>query len=319
MSRVALIHNLNRGADERETEFDSLETIDMLQTMIAARHDCEPIEATRDMTWLPLLIDYRPDIVFNVAEGFHGAAREAVYPALFEQLEITYCGPDPMNLTVTLNKHLTKQLVGTIQSLEIPDSYIWNGQDTSSVLRNGRYILKLMHEGSSIGMHLADSPEEVQETACSMQKQYNDNVMIEEYIEGRDISMAYVEALGVVGPALVSLPGEEQFYDYRLKSGGDGEVQIGAEAYNRGLQSKLKTVTAALVRRLDLRGYAKIDFRLRDDTIHLVEVNAQVSFHPEGEFAHCCCADGHSLHDIVHMIINNGLKSKRRPSVGVQI
>ncbi len=318
MSRVALLHNLNRGESERQIEFDNPDTIAMLQGMIAERHDCQPIEATQDMSWISQLADYKPDIVFNVGEGFHGAAREAVYPAILEQLGVKYCGPDPTNLALTLNKHVTKELSRGIPGLEIPKSFLWSEELDPRALGAGRYMVKLMHEGSSIGMHLAETAEEVPAIALALQDKYRDNVLVEEYVNGTDISMAYVEGVGVLGPARVHLP-DGEFYDHHLKSDRDSEVGIGAYEVAPHIKSKLQAVAAALVHRLDLKGYAKIDLRLdKDDDVHLIEVNAQVSFHPEGEFAHCCKADGQPLGNIVHSIIDNALRTDRRPSVGVK-
>ncbi len=318
MSRVALLHNLNRGETERQTEFDSPATIAMLQGIIGEQHDCQPIEATPDLSWVPQLTAYQPDIVFNVTEGFHGAAREAVCPAILEQLGVKYCGPDPTNLTLALNKHLTKELAQGIPGLEIPKSFLWNEEFDPRALRAGKYMMKLMHEGSSIGMQLAQTAEEVPELARGLHEKYNDNVLIEEFVDGTDISMAYVEGTGVLGPARVHLP-DGEFYDHNLKSDRDNEVGIGAYDVAPHVKSKLQAIAAALVHRLDLKGYAKIDLRLgKDDDVHLIEVNAQVSFHPEGEFAHCCKADGQPLGSVIHAIIDHAMRTDRRPSVGVQ-
>ena len=51
---------------------------------------------------------FAPDLIFNTAEGRRGRAREAFYPALFEELGFPYTGSDAYVLTVTLDKWLTK-------------------------------------------------------------------------------------------------------------------------------------------------------------------------------------------------------------------
>ena len=154
--------------------------------------------------------------------------------------------------------------------------------------------------------------------ARRLRANYNDSVIVEEFVEGADISMAYVESIGVLGPAAVGLAGAD-FYDYELKTERGSEVQVSAKEVPPHVKSKLHSVTDALVDRLDLKGYAKVDLRLDDrEDIHLIEVNSQVSFHPEGEFAHCCQAGGRKLSNVVHAILDTGLHTPRRPSVGVR-
>src|SRR5256886_9520444 len=46
----------------------------------------------------------RPDLVFNMAEGFRGHSREALVPAICEYLSIPYTGSDPLKLSLSLHK-----------------------------------------------------------------------------------------------------------------------------------------------------------------------------------------------------------------------
>src|SRR5208283_2947169 len=53
----------------------------------------------------------RWDLVFNIAEGLHGTAREAQVPAILDLYEIPYTFSDPLVLAVCLHKGLTKTVV----------------------------------------------------------------------------------------------------------------------------------------------------------------------------------------------------------------
>jgi len=50
----------------------------------------------------------KPDLIFNICEGFNGPARESVYAAILEQYKYNYSGPDSTNLLVCHNKYLSK-------------------------------------------------------------------------------------------------------------------------------------------------------------------------------------------------------------------
>src|SRR4051812_47090978 len=84
--------------DDLYAEWDAPETIDAVRKALASHPDVEVevIEAIPDRAIDRLLIkDF--DIVFNLAEGFVGAAREAQFPALLEMLGVPYTGSGPLS------------------------------------------------------------------------------------------------------------------------------------------------------------------------------------------------------------------------------
>ena len=99
---------------DRDSEFDSVETINAIVTAIeAAGHEVEKVEVSGPAsTLLERLEAIDPDLIFNTAEGQQGKLREALYPALFEELGIPYTGSDAYANALTLDKWLTKLLVG---------------------------------------------------------------------------------------------------------------------------------------------------------------------------------------------------------------
>src|SRR6476619_493908 len=108
--RIAFTHNLRLSDSEDEAEFDSAETVDAIAAGLrAGGHEVEKIEVTGPASRLAERIEsFSPDLIFTTAEGRRGRAREAFYPALFEELGFPYTGSEPWVLTVTLDKWLTK-------------------------------------------------------------------------------------------------------------------------------------------------------------------------------------------------------------------
>ena len=74
-------------------EWDTQETIDAVCTALEERHRVTLIEANEEA--YQRLREIQPEIVFNIAEGFRGASREAQIPAILEMLGIPYTGSDP--------------------------------------------------------------------------------------------------------------------------------------------------------------------------------------------------------------------------------
>src|SRR3954468_9566321 len=111
--KIAFTHNLKLTDSEEEAEFDTAETVAAIAGALAASgHQVEKIEVSGPASHLAARIEAcAPDLIFNTAEGRRGRAREAFYPALFEELGFPYTGSDAYVLTVTLDKWLTKQVL----------------------------------------------------------------------------------------------------------------------------------------------------------------------------------------------------------------
>src|SRR5262249_56678144 len=111
--KIAFTHNLRLTDSEEEAEFDTVETVDGIATALAAAgREVEKIEVAGPASHLSARLEAcAPDLIFNTAEGRRGRAREAFYPALFEELGFPYTGSDAYVLAVTLDKHLTKLLL----------------------------------------------------------------------------------------------------------------------------------------------------------------------------------------------------------------
>src|SRR5205814_7297268 len=107
-------HNLRLSDTEDEAEFDSRETIDALAGGLERLgHRVERMEVSGPASRTVARLEaYNPDLVFNTAEGRRGKFREAFYPALFDELGFPYTGSDAYTLSVTLDKHTTKTLLG---------------------------------------------------------------------------------------------------------------------------------------------------------------------------------------------------------------
>ena len=88
MKKIALLYNLNRNQFEYETEFDSELTIDSICKTLSKEYEIKRIEADKNFKWINLLLEYSPDLVFNICEGYYGPARESVYAAILEQFQI---------------------------------------------------------------------------------------------------------------------------------------------------------------------------------------------------------------------------------------
>ncbi len=248
--KVAFTHNL-RLTDIRETEkeaeYDSAETVSAIAAALeTAGHEVEKLEVSGPAgNLLERLEQIDPDIIFNTAEGSSGRMREAFYPSLFEELGIPYTGSDAYTNAITLDKWLTK-LVIQRANIDTARGLLVTPRNFEDVIERGLglafpVIVKPNHEGSSKGIYNSDlargllgssvvkEPREIGPALKAALRQYPDGVLVEEYIEGIDIALGYIDGVGhddglltpveVLYESTASERGAAfNIYDYRLKN-----------------------------------------------------------------------------------------------------
>jgi D-alanine-D-alanine ligase len=306
--KVAFTHNL-RVTDvresERDAEYDSVETIHAVAAALeAAGHEVEKVEVSGPVgNLLERLEAIDPDIVFNTAEGQAGPnskMREALYPALFEELGIPYTGSDAYTNAITLDKWLTKLIVGK-SGIDTPRGALVTPRNFELVTERGvglafPVIVKPNYEGSSKGIYgggasstagssVVKEPRDLPAALRAALRAYPDGVLVEEYVDGIDVTVGYIDGVGhddgVLTPVelLLESTAERPFniYDYRLKNlDGSGKALFRCPAgIPRDIAARLRAVSLEAVRSLSLRDWARLDFRVSPDgRIYLLEANA---------------------------------------------
>lgn len=321
--KVVLAHNLNREEHEHEAEFDLPLTIEALVKALEKEHEVTAVECTQDFVhWLTRLVLEKPDIIFNIAEGYSGAARESVYPAIYEQLGIPYSGPGPTELLVCHNKALTKTL---LERCGIPmawDRVLKSPCDLQQLDDADipfPLIVKLNSEGSSLGMDehcIVNNWDELSKQVATVWNKFHTNILIEQFIEGIDLSTSFIEGMGIFGPVQYT-HGDAKIYDFRLKTRDNHAIDVvDPKDIPDDIRGRLKDLTQQIASVLDVNGYGRADFRLSPDgSIYFLEMNAQVCFHPIGAFILAAQNEGHSFDEVVLHIVRYAKKHGRRTSV----
>jgi D-alanine-D-alanine ligase len=291
--RIAFTHNLRLTDSEEEAEFDTAETVDMIaEGLRAGGHEVEKIEVTGPASRLAARIEsYGPDLIFNTAEGRRGRTREAFYPALFEELGFPYTGSDAYVLTVTLDKWLTKLVLGQ-RGIDTPRGRLLTPDEFRRIKDPGTLglalpvIVKPNYEGSSKGIGdeaVARDPRVLGEMLPRALRAYPTGVLVEEFVPGTDVTVPFLEGRGDDGVLLpvdylVEPSAKSRFniYDYRLKSADSSKVSVRCPPdLPRDVISRLQAVSKMAARALGIRDLGRIDFRLGEDgRIYLLEVNA---------------------------------------------
>ena len=290
--RIAFTHNLKTSNAEAEAEFDTLETIQRItQLLQSLGHEVFQVEVSGPPARvLARLESLEADLIFNTAEGSFGRFREGFYPALFEQMGFAFTGSDAYICNLTLDKDLTKSRVSRCGVPVVPSVFVT--EKNMSQISGLRFplFLKPNYEGSSKGItqeSVVTNSQEYQTRIKAMLKKYPEGILVEEYIDGTDITVPFVEGLsektkGVLAPVqyVFSQKSSEtrkyKIYDYELKNSDSDSVSVKVPAEISEKQSKLiSEYTAKIIHDLGVRDLARLDFRIsQTGEIYFIEINA---------------------------------------------
>jgi D-alanine-D-alanine ligase len=276
-------------ARDEFAEWDSPATIAAVESALSHLGKVVRLEANEDFP--ERLRQTRPDIVFNIAEGFYGVNREAHVPAICEFFGIPYSGSDPFTLSLCLDKARTKETL-TFRGVPTPKfavvEKIEDLEDAAESLKLPLFV-KPLHEGSSKGITDAnlcwDRAHLLRQTEFLLEN-YKQPVIVEEYLPGKEFTCAVLgngsdaTVLPIVGMNFESLPkGALPIYSYDAKFVWDRpenplDIFQCPARITRELQASIERVTLDAFRVLGCRDWARIDVRLDAAGVpNVLEVN----------------------------------------------
>lgn len=287
--RVGFTFNMKReGVGDAEAEFDSPKTIELIAGAIESfGHSVVRLEATPDLP--RRLMEARPDVVFNIAEGVRGRGREAQVPAMLELLGIPYSGSDPTTLSLCLDKGLTKQILRA-SGIETPE---WQVLTTGrEKLKAFRYpvIVKPNAEGTSKGITSASvvSDEASARAAAKlMLERFGQPALVEEYVAGREFTVGLLgeRRPRVLPPMEIVFLGQREHpvYGYEEKQEMPDNVRFECPAKVTPAELKrIEKICRDTFAALRCRDVARIDLRMtKDGTVHVIECNPLPGLTPD--------------------------------------
>ncbi len=140
--------------------------------------------------------------------------------------------------------------------------------------------------GSSVGIHKANTMSELQ-AAVDDAMRYDETVLIEGFIKGREIEVAVLESRNPTDAPRVSVAGEilvhhpDGFYSYTAKYLESSQTDLDIPAVmDSALMQQLQQDAANIFTRLKCKGLARIDFFINDETrtIYFNEINTLPGF-----------------------------------------
>jgi D-alanine-D-alanine ligase len=271
-----------------------------VESALAARHQVTLVNA--DLNAFETLRRLRPELVFNMAEGLHGASREAQIPAMLDMLGIPYTGSDPVTLGNCLDKQRSKEILSYHR---IPTPRFIEVVSPAELPLRLRYplMVKPTLEGSSKGVTdraLVFNRRELVRQVEWVLDNYRQPALVEEYLPGREFTVALLGN----GPALRVLPmveinfdtlpaGVNPIYSYEAKWLWDREeepLQIFScpAQLEPLLQRRIEEICRRAFSVMGCRDWCRIDVRLDGRGLpNIIELNPLPGILPRPEQNSC--------------------------------
>ena len=279
---------LKEGFGEEETsEFDRPDTIDAIDgSLKELGYQTDRIGNIRQLT-RRLANGGCWDIVFNIAEGLKGFGREAQVPALLEAFDIPYTFSDPLVLSLTLHKGMTKRVIRDLR-VPTPEFFVVEKEtDTKHVNLPFPLFAKPLAEGTGKGISASskiNTPGELVSVCRELLNNFLQPVLVETFLPGREFTVGILGtgvdavAIGVL-EVMLKKEAEPDAYSYSNKARYADLVQY--RLVTDPVAKKAEEVALAAWKGLGCRDAGRIDLRAdKDSTPNFIEVNPLAGLHP---------------------------------------
>ncbi|MFB3844306.1 MAG: D-alanine--D-alanine ligase [Candidatus Cloacimonadaceae bacterium] len=234
--------------------------------------------------WLELLHALKkqtPDLVFI---GLHGGEGEnGILQAMLTGCGFAFTGSGYKASALAMDKLLSKIIAQQV-GVPVPAfSVVNNEQITAGNVKSftellkeldlrkqtGHLVIKPVEAGSSVGVHIVSSETELKEALYDA-LQFSDKVLVEEYIDGRELTVTILDKQVL---PVVEIKPHQGFYDYPNKySAGNTDYHVPADLPSVSAE-KVQSYAMRVWQAFECSGYGRIDFRYDGSEFYFLEVN----------------------------------------------
>ena len=246
------------------------------------------------------------DVVFMALHGENG--ENGKLQAAFDLYGIRYTGSDYLSSAIAMNKGVAKQFFIT-NGIPTPQGVAMTKEKRSNDIEalglKLPVVVKPCCGGSSIGVTIARSTEDFV-TALDEAFRWEDELIIEEFVQGREFSCGVIEgkALPVIEIAPI-----EGFYDYKNKYKAGSAVETCPADLPEEIAAKMRGYAEDVARVIGLDTYSRADFLLSENNeMYCLEVNTLPGMTPTSLLPQEAAAVGMNFNQLCEKIIEISMK-----------
>ncbi|MFL2585956.1 MAG: ATP-grasp domain-containing protein [Flavobacteriaceae bacterium] len=250
------------------------------------------------------------DAVFIAVHGAPG--ENGVLQKVLDKAKVPYTGCSAAVSEITYNKHKTLEKlrphgIAMAKNIIIDSNSNWNSKTLATSIGLPCFV-KANKAGSSFGVVKVNKLEEIS-AAISTALAEDDEVLIESYLSGIEVSIGVIEYKGevrVLAPTEIITHGD--FFDYAAKYEGNSKEITPARLTSFQLQN-LNTAARKVFNLLGVKGISRSDFIFMGDTPYFLELNSIPGLTAQSLLPMQAQQSGIALGDLIVDMINSCLKN----------
>jgi len=238
------------------------------------------------------------DAVFMALHGANG--EDGKIQACFELMGIPYTGTDFVSSAMAMDKGITKDIFKA-HNIPTPKGIRLRQGEEESERVPFPCIVKACCGGSSVGVYIAHNEEEYEE-AKKEAFRYDKEVVVEQYIKGREFSVGVMD--GKALPVIEIAP-KQGFYDYKNKYQAGSTVETCPADLPQLKTEEMQYIAERVFEALRLKNYARMDFMMAEDhSLYCLEANTLPGMTPTSLLPQEAAAIGISFEELCEKILN---------------
>lgn len=247
-------------------------------------------------------ICHQADIVFM---GLHGAnGEDGKVQAALDLEEIKYTGTNPLGAAIAMDKGLSKQL---FVSAGIPTPKGVTVTAPADLPEDMTYpaVVKACNGGSSVGVYMVQDQTECIE-AIKKALAYDKQVIVEQYIKGREFSVGVIEGKALPIIEIAPLQG---FYDYKNKYQSGSTIETCPAEIDDKLTAEMQKYAQMAYEVLHINSYARMDFMMNEaGQMFCLEANTLPGMTPTSLLPQEAAAIGYPFPELCEWLIQVSLR-----------
>jgi len=264
---------------------------------------------------IPIVIDKKEDIIEKTKDidfafiALHGKfGEDGIVQAVLETLNIPYSGCNPLASGICMDKSITKSILKTagVNTAEWLTVSSIDELDVKKITEIGYpVVVKPNSGGSSVATTIVRNENDIRNAVIEALK-YDDEVMIEKYIKGEEITCCILD--GKILP-VISIKPKSHFFDYTSKyaDGGADEIIIELDS---PIKEKVEEAVLKCWKHLKCSVYARVDIIIGEDDIYVLEINTLPGLTRNSLFPKSAKAYGLSFGELLDKIVELSVRER---------
>jgi D-alanine-D-alanine ligase len=327
---IATEELLREQPEQTLRDSDAIETIEeVTRALESGGHRVTGMNADQELP--EKLRKAQFDIVFNIATGVYGESRQTHVPAMLEYLRIPHTGPGVLAEALCHHKPQQKMVLMGNGVPTAPFQMFHQGDEPLKPDLRFPLIVKLPSEGASMGLDydsVVYNEADLRKKVAFVIDQYREGAMVEEYIDGREFTVAIlghspayampVAELQFFGKLPIRLDEvEDSNFELLKQATGDDSLEpvkmesksIVPAGLPPELEARIQQVAIDAFNAIGCKDWARVDIRMdKAGNLYVLEVNLGPGIASDCIFARCGFAAGLTMNELVNRILNHAIE-----------